>query len=401
MILPYATDQQTHRRPYAILVLIGLQAILLPLVCMVSGITKMPVSRLFMYIGIVPANFHLYSLLTYMFLQAGFIHLLLNMFFLWVFGAGVEDAIGSLRTILLFIICGITGGLLQDAITIRLLDSRIAMEPILGSSAACAGLIGLYAVRYYRARISFTLIPVKPHVVTVVSLFLLYEMSSGLWAILTGRQQDGVAHWAHVGGFVCGLVIAHLMGLSRLGQSAYMKQDAESAMESTRPGAAMKRWAHVLQHDPSNLEARKQLALCWFMLGDTDQASTLLGQNVSSCMEAGNRLEAARCLCELLSRHLPLPKLSTEWKYMLGCALEEIEESSYAAEFLKEMVLNAEVSIEAENGILKAASIYVYKLDQPEAALSLLDLFDKRFPKSTWSIHAAELRKACQNKSQQ
>lgn len=200
--------------------------------------------------GVVPARFRFGSLLTYTFVHAGLGHLLINLFYLWVFGAGVEEAVGRFRFLLLYLVGGAVGGALQALVTLSLLSPSQAMAPIVGASAACSALVGLYAVRYYRARLEFVGLSFQPHVVTVVSLYLGFEIGAGMLSLVTGGASDGVAHWAHVGGFVFGLVCAHLMHLDDVGELAYMSEDASEAIRQSDPGVAIKKWEAMLVVSP-------------------------------------------------------------------------------------------------------------------------------------------------------
>src|SRR5579862_1247327 len=245
MLLPYATDNRPLTRPIATVTLlcgsIGFTLILL----LGAADGRWSVEPVLNAVGIVPAHFRPISLFTYMFVHESIGHLVLNMFYLWVFGAGVEAALGGRKFLLLYLFSGAFGGALQWLVTITLLPGADNV-PIVGASAACAGLIGLYAVRYYRARLSFIGLWFQPHVVTVISVFLAYEIGSGLWDLASHATEAGVAHWSHIGGFVFGLSCAQALHLDEVGQREYLTQDASRAMDRSVPGAAIRRWETLL-----------------------------------------------------------------------------------------------------------------------------------------------------------
>jgi membrane associated rhomboid family serine protease len=148
-------------------------------------------------------------LLTSMFLHAGWLHILGNMWFLWIFGANVEDRIGSLHYLIFYLVCGVGSGIAQ---TIFSWGSHI---PALGASGAIAGVLGAYVVYAPSARI-LTLIPVFiiPFLARVpawifIGLWFLVQFISGVGS-LGVRSMGGVAWWAHVGGFLLGLTLARL-----------------------------------------------------------------------------------------------------------------------------------------------------------------------------------------------
>jgi membrane associated rhomboid family serine protease len=153
--------------------------------------------------GLVGAAF--VPLVTSMFLHAGLLHLLGNMLFLWVFGDNVEDFYGPPVYFSFYFVCGIGAGLLH------VLFNYHSMLPSIGASGAISGVMGAYLVLYPRARILtlvfIFLIPV-PAVVILVVWFLL-QFASGV-SSLTMAATGGVAWWAHIGGFLIGMLITSI-----------------------------------------------------------------------------------------------------------------------------------------------------------------------------------------------
>jgi membrane associated rhomboid family serine protease len=146
------------------------------------------------------------SILSAMFLHAGWLHLGGNMLFLWIFGDNVEDALGKLGYLGFYLLGGIAAGALQFVLAP---NSTI---PNVGASGAIAAVLGAYIVLYPRARV---LTAVFFFLITVIELPALAVL--GLWFVLqlfqgvSGLAADvnsGVAYWAHVGGFVFGVAVA-------------------------------------------------------------------------------------------------------------------------------------------------------------------------------------------------
>jgi membrane associated rhomboid family serine protease len=166
------------------------------------------------------------SLLTCMFLHGGWMHLLGNMWFLWLFGNNVEDRLGGFFYLFLYLL----GGLLASALHWQVDPSSTI--PVIGASGAIAAVLGAYAITWPWARVSclvFLLIFVT--VIDVPALIVL-----GVWFVaqlLAGQESlrqaasGGVAWWAHVGGFVAGLVLMPL--LSSLVGRAPIKADLVDA----------------------------------------------------------------------------------------------------------------------------------------------------------------------------
>jgi membrane associated rhomboid family serine protease len=147
-------------------------------------------------------------LITCMFLHGGFLHNLGNMWFLWIFGDNVEDEFGPFGYLVFYLVCGIGSGLAQVAFS---WGSRI---PSLGASGAISGVLGAYLVFFPRSRIlTFVFILlVRIPAAVFIGLWFLVNFMSGV-SSLGMLNSGGVAWWAHVGGFLLGVLIA---GFSRL-----------------------------------------------------------------------------------------------------------------------------------------------------------------------------------------
>ncbi len=145
-------------------------------------------------------------LITSMFLHGGWLHIIGNMWVLIIFGDNVEDRMGSIRYLIFYLVCGVVSGITQAFIAPN------SQVPAIGASGAIAGVLAAYLVFFPRARV-VTLVPIFilpwfiniPALVFIVIWFLL-QFFSGV-ASLGAAAAGGVAYWAHVGGFLCGLVL--------------------------------------------------------------------------------------------------------------------------------------------------------------------------------------------------
>jgi len=144
------------------------------------------------------------TLVTSMFLHGGWLHLIGNMLYLWLFGRGVESAFGAVRYLVFYLLCGIAAALTQG-----LIDPASKL-PMIGASGAIAGTLGAYLVLYPRGNVVvFVWIFIFVRLITVpavlmLGLWFLMQLVSGLAA---APGEGGVAFWAHVGGFVLGILL--------------------------------------------------------------------------------------------------------------------------------------------------------------------------------------------------
>lgn len=146
------------------------------------------------------------ALVTSMFLHAGIAHILGNMLFLWIFGDNVEDFYGHFTYLFFYLFCGVGAGLLH------VFFNWHSMLPSIGASGAISGVMGAYLVLYPRARVLtlvfIFLIPV-PAVIILVLWFVL-QFVSGVSSLGVAAASGGVAWWAHVGGFLLGMLITSI-----------------------------------------------------------------------------------------------------------------------------------------------------------------------------------------------
>jgi len=163
--------------------------------------------------GLVPDQFSFINVLTSMFLHGGWMHVLGNMWFLWIFGDNIEDILGHGKFLLFYLLCGTAAALTQVIVDPA---SRV---PVVGASGAIAGVMGAYMVKFPHSRI-LTLIPILLFFTTVevpAWLMLIYwfaiQFFSGLGSVGVSHvtQGGGVAFMAHVGGFVAGIALVMLM----------------------------------------------------------------------------------------------------------------------------------------------------------------------------------------------
>jgi membrane associated rhomboid family serine protease len=163
------------------------------------------------------------TVFTAMFLHGGWLHLLGNMLFLWVFGDNVEDALGHLTYLAFYFAAGIGAALVQTCM------SQDSVVPMVGASGAIAGVLGAYLVMYRRAIVGivipllFFLGPLPVPAALLIGFWFLLQLLNGLMTVGPDTTTGGVAFWAHVGGFAVGVAVALLLRPFLEQRSAYRR----------------------------------------------------------------------------------------------------------------------------------------------------------------------------------
>ena len=156
-----------------------------------------------------PHYFHFANIFTAMFVHANWVHVGGNMLFLWVFGGNVEDILGHGKFLLFYLLCGLAAALAQMA------SNPLSIVPMVGASGAIAGVMGAYLVKFPRSRVEMLFFAIFFFRFDVAAWFML-----AYWFVIqivggfdvTEASQGGTAFFAHLGGFVAGIVLVNVMG---------------------------------------------------------------------------------------------------------------------------------------------------------------------------------------------
>lgn len=230
-MIPYHDENETQRTPYITLTLIALNVVAW-LVAQGAGAT-LPLAQSVCNLGLIPGELtgllppgtsfpmgdglvcatdqgsQPTNVLTSMFLHGSWMHLLGNMWFLWLFGNNVEDSMTRPRFVAFYLLSGLAAALLQ------VVTDPASGVPMVGASGAISGVMGAYLLLFPRVRV-FTMVPLGFYMTSVALpawVMLIYwaflQFAGGLLRI-GAEQGGGVAFWAHVGGFIAGLVAVKL-----------------------------------------------------------------------------------------------------------------------------------------------------------------------------------------------
>jgi len=224
-MFPYKDDNPTLRTPIATFVLIGLN---FAVWILIQGIGTEPIlSASVCRLGLIPGELlgrlpsgtvipsaavrcvtgppEWFTPFTSMFLHGGWLHILGNMWFLWVFGNNVEDSMGRIRFVLFYLACGLVAAAAQTLI------NPASAIPMVGASGAISGVMGAYIVLYPRVKVHMLIfLGIFITTITVPAIFMLgywflLQLLGGLPAL--AKESGGVAFWAHTGGFLAGMAL--------------------------------------------------------------------------------------------------------------------------------------------------------------------------------------------------
>jgi membrane associated rhomboid family serine protease len=228
-VIPLRDINPTRSTPVVTYLLIALNVAVFAFEATLSPLQE---KRFVLHYALVPALLeqrHFATLFTSMFMHGGLLHLLFNMWSLFIFGDNIEDRLGKLRYLLFYLVCGLGAALAQ------FLVDPSSQIPMIGASGAIAGVLAAYLRLFPRARV-VTLIPLLifffireiPAVVFIVIWFAL-QVLSGLGSLGPAAAEGGVAFFAHIGGFVAGLWLLKMLlpprnrtaGFRRPAQSQY------------------------------------------------------------------------------------------------------------------------------------------------------------------------------------
>ncbi|SDD43442.1 Membrane associated serine protease, rhomboid family [Paracoccus isoporae] len=214
-MFPIRDHNPSERTPYIRNLLIFLNLVMFVLTMPWAGGMTALWEDLALYPVAVTNGANLWGLVTHMFLHAGILHIAGNMLFLWVFGDNLEDQMGHLGFLVFYLACGLAAAGAQIA------ANPSDGIPMVGASGAIAGVMGGYLLLFPKAKVDVLAI-----IIIVIKIFTIPAwVMLGLWFLFqvfgsfSLMGDDGVAYWAHAGGFVAGIVLAAPVLMRRGGRS--------------------------------------------------------------------------------------------------------------------------------------------------------------------------------------
>ncbi len=209
-MIPIKVTQPSYSKPVVTVVLIVINLVVYVHEFWLEMADPYALNVFIAHYALRPAYFHPVDLITSMFLHGGWMHVLGNMLFLWVFGDNVEDILGHWKYLIFYLLCGLAAGVAQ------LLMDPTSRVPMLGASGAIAGVMGAYLAKFPRSRVVmltwFLFIFTFDLPAWVMLIYWFALQLFGGYGSLTSATQGGTAFFAHVGGFIAGIGLIYLMG---------------------------------------------------------------------------------------------------------------------------------------------------------------------------------------------
>lgn len=211
-MIPIRDEIKSHRTPIVNYALVVINV----LVFLWMFLNSANLESIYYEYALIPANFlngidmgDITDLFTSMFMHGGWMHLIGNMLYLWIFGDNIEDRLGHIGYLLFYLAGGLAAALLQTLI------SPSSQIPMLGASGAIAAVLGAYLVMYPNSRV-YTFIPIGFYArvrlmpaIVVLGFWFLLQLINGVGS-LGALEEGGTAYFAHIGGFIFGLIIGWL-----------------------------------------------------------------------------------------------------------------------------------------------------------------------------------------------
>ncbi len=344
-------------------------------------------------LGFIPAHPSFWSALTSLLVHASWLHWLKNALFLGVFGWYVERALGWKRWLILYFASGFGAIGLHWAMSLTV-QPALYREGLVGASGAISGLVGYFALRFYRRKVRLLwaspsrwglAIPMWVGVVVWVVL-------QGVGAILEAGQPapSEVGYWAHLGGFATGLTLALMWGAGAAGEREFLIQQAEQSLQQGAAGDALRWLQPLLQPSQPEPDALYLQGAAWAMLGDLDEAQRALTAALQRALERGDDAlvrQAADLLGEIDRLHtLSLPTLRALFQ-----RAERYHERERALRWLESLTRHPETPERPEWLLLRASLLE--QQGQLDAARTVLQQLMTDYPDSLQAAMAKLERK--------
>ena len=352
------------------------------------------------HFGIIPHSPNLLTLFTHLFLHGSWEHLFFNMLFLLLFGPHIEDALGRLEYGLFYIGGGFMAGLLHVFLSSTPLMSAAADKPLVGASGAIAAVLGLFAVRFWRAKLRIFLVFSVP-AMYVIGFYALREIGSGMQAFSDRGGSDSVANWAHVGGLLFGALIAIPLKVKHDSRQEYLLEDAEKAAKDDRWVDAAALYNRYLSEKPGDAAVQHALGRVSVKLRQSETAHRHFMESLRLYLQTApspaNAAAVAAVYGDACGAFAAFP-LSPALLSRVAGSCEQTGQHELAVRALTDLCRDYSGTKEAENGLLRLGKLRLRQA-QPGLAAGVFDDFLTQYPQSEWRGQAERLLAEAQGKT--
>lgn len=360
--------------------------------------------------GFVPAKFNFIGLLTSMYLHGGWMHLIGNMLFLWVLGGAVEDKWGIPVFIVFYHLSGIAATLIQY------LSNPNSTVPGIGASGAIAGVMGAFLIRHYKTKIK------------IAYLFFLYvgKFQIPAWIVLplwlgdqyfnaiTYKEMTGVAVWAHIGGFLFGVLFAVFLVLTGIekkyltpdkpldGDKVWKKEEnpeRETLDKNVQIGRelvakgkysdALISFHAALQSKPNDLEVLKLLYFTYLKIGDAQEMVKIAG-TIADLLIVNNRFEETAEVFHEVKKVNPQAVFPVRTQYNIARVLHNMKMFPEAARAYYEFAVTYPENQIAPKAMFTAAEILLQNMSDAQNAYKILVYLNQKYPNNMNSQKAED-----------
>lgn len=358
------------------------------------AISRQSYQRVLEY-GFVPRQPSMLPLFTSLFLHASPLHIAANMALLWLFGRDVEDSLGTIRYLCVYLIGGI-GAVLAQASAVLLVQNQETL-PILGSSGCVAAVTGVFAVRFLHLRIRVS----PPYRSTAQQNTSWLEFPAWpIWAVLLASQTAGAAHtllaepantayWGHLAGFALGAIAGSVIRRDRTAECDARVAKARAATARGDLWSAAQMYDTAIRHSRERPELLLEAAEVRERLGEEAEALNLYSKAFEALMDAG-RMSDAVAVARRLSAQGLLHKLMPGLRFRIAGMLEQQGRYETAADVLW-AIANADLSPDdCALALYRVGRIEHCRLGRTDKAVEAYSRLTRDFPNSQWAPMARE-----------
>lgn len=386
LLFPIGTDRQLRGFPWVTISLITANLFVFLVLQRGPEASNLP---------LVWSRFEWWMPITYMFAHADILHLAGNMVFLWVFGPHAEDALGRGRFILVYLSAGLTAGALHVLASIVFYPEDLAVG-LMGASGAIMGIVSLFVLRYHGVRVRFFFWWLLPYIFYVRALwvgiaYLALDLLWGLVGIAT-EGVGGVAHWAHVGGFLAGGVWAWALRMPEEGTHEIRHAEAQKLARAGAWQDAVVLLEERISERPGDAELHAEAAACYEMMHEGRAHALRHWNEHLRLLLLAHRYQEAIERFRALTREYRPHEVAPAVLMRIGTAAEARECEDLALAAWMAVVQAHPHSPQAPSAALRAARL-LSRRGKNEEARSLLQHLTTQWPDTHEALTAARLLK--------